>query len=364
MKRPAGPTQRPSGAREAHAAPGTSRAPEAGRSAAAGRPHAWEDRDYTADVIEFLKETHGNIRRDAQGDYFYNSVSTISLHFLLQSKLPAQEVLWRWYLYFDRGRSESIYRTIPPQDDEQFLAILGACDFRWDGEAVRESGLMFLRQHRAEAYLAIDEFLNMRMDAFRTMSDAELRGALTPKLTWSEVHLRKMIRRIQTQPLSPDQRHAVYGLFESDYIRATARHLIDEAATEAFWKAPPAELEALNGQFHQFARQMSEAAHRLGVYLSRDAFERLSGQRFRQEFGDFSGSKRGAGGGRPGGYRPSTTAVDSQFAVLGLALGATLQDVKAAYRDKVKQHHPDQGGEIQAFLRLQEAYEFLLTQVF
>lgn len=344
MKRPVNPSQR-SGS---------------GPKALGAKPRA--GRDYTAEVLEFLRETHGNIRRDSQGDYYYNSVSTISLHFLLQSKLPAQELLWRWYLYFDRGRAESIYRTIPPQDDEQFLAILRSCAFRWNEEAVQESGLMFLGQHRKEAYLALDEFITMRMDAYRTMSDAELRQVLTPRLTWSEVHLRKLIRRIQTQPLNADQRRAIYGLFESDYIRATARHLIDEAATEAFWKNPPAELESLNAQFHVFARQMSEASHRLGVYLSRDAFERMTGQRFRQEFGDFTGrARRGA---RGNGYRPGAQAVDSQLAVLGLAPGATLHDVKSAYREKVKQHHPDQGGEIQEFLRLQEAYEFLLTQVF
>jgi hypothetical protein len=236
-----------------------------------------------------------------------------------------------------------------------------SCAFRWDEAAVRESGLMFLRQHRVEAYLALEEFLTMRMDAFRTMTDRELREALTPKHTWSEVHLRKVIRRIQTQPLSADQRHGVYGLFESDYVRATARHIVDEASTEGFWKTPPPELESLNTQFHAFARQMSEAAHRLGVYLSRDAFERMSGQRSRQQHGDYTGKRAG---GKSGGYRPSTNAVETQFAVLGLVPGATLHDVKSAYREKVKQHHPDQGGEIQEFLRLQEAYEFLLTQVF
>jgi len=43
---------------------------------------------------------------------------------------------------------------------------------------------------------------------------------------------------------------------------------------------------------------------------------------------------------------------------------ATLAEVKAAYREKVKERHPDSGGSVPEFLRLQEAYEYLLTQVF
>jgi len=325
----------------------------------------WPDRDYTGDVLAFLRETHGNIRRDEAGDYYYNSVSTISLHFLLQSSLPAQEVLWRWYLHFDRGRSESIYQTLPPQRDEEFLAILESCAFRWDREAVRESGLVFLAEHRAEVYLALEEVLAMRMDAYRTLSDAELAEALTPKLTWSEAHLRRLLRLVQTQPLSADQRHAIYGLFESDYVRATARHLIDEAAGDAFWKQPPPELEGLAMQFAVFSRTLSESARRLGVYVSRQEFE---GAHAARGAGSFRGQRAGgfgAGNGRDrrfgGGER---TLAEGHFAALGLTAKANLADVKAAYRERVKQYHPDQGGTVQDFLRVQEAYEFLLTEVF
>ncbi|HUJ77025.1 MAG TPA: hypothetical protein VL359_19320, partial [bacterium] len=86
--------------------------------------NASPERSYTAAILKFLKEAHGNIRQDSEGDYYYNSVSTISLHFLLQTPLPGKEVLWRWYLHFDRGRAESVYQTLPPQRDEEFLAIL------------------------------------------------------------------------------------------------------------------------------------------------------------------------------------------------------------------------------------------------
>ena len=52
------------------------------------------------------------------------------------------------------------------------------------------------------------------------------------------------------------------------------------------------------------------------------------------------------------------------FGMLGLPSTATLEEVKTAYREKVKEHHPDQGGTVPEFIQLQEAYEFLLTEVF
>ena len=321
----------------------------------------WPDRDYTPDVLAFLRETHGNIRRDATGDYYYNSVSTISLHFLLQSTLPAQEVLWRWYLYFDRGRSESIYQTLPPQRDEEFLGILESCAFRWNRDIVRESGLVFLAEHRAEVFLALEDLLLMRMDAYRTLSDTELRTVLTPKLTWSDVHLRKLLRQAQTQPLTSDQRRAIYGLFESDYVRATARHLIDEASNELFWKQPPPELEGLALKFATFTRMLSESARRLGVYVTRQEFEGAGAYRAHSAAGKGRRGSPGSGSGNRAAHAPGAEA---RFAVLGLAPGATVADVKAAYRERVKQYHPDQGGSVESFLRVQEAYEYLLTEVF
>lgn len=44
------------------------------------------------------------------------------------------------------------------------------------------------------------------------------------------------------------------------------------------------------------------------------------------------------------------------YAELGLPAGASLDDVKSAYREKVKQVHPDQGGDENEFKRVREAY--------
>ena len=231
--------------------------------------------DYTPEILQFLGSVHGKIRQDDLGDYYYEDVSTISLHFLLSSRLPPKETLWSWYDYFDHECSESIYQTLPPLRDEAFLRILAGCAFRWDEETVRASGLVFLSQHRKAVYGAIEEFLTQRLEAHRELGDEALRAWLAPRHTWTEAHLRREVRRLQTRPFGREERQAVYRRLESDYLRATARHLLDEAATEAFWKHHPPELEALRGRFHALRGALAERAMRLGVYVTREAYERV-----------------------------------------------------------------------------------------
>ena len=339
----------------------------------------YSEKDYTHEVIEFLRSVHGNIRVNEDGDYYYGKVSTISLHFLLNSSLPPKEVLWGWYDYFDRERSESIYQTLPPLRDEAFLRVLHGCGFPWDPVAVRDSGLVFLSHHRNEVYLALEDFLTQRLEHHRDLEDAALREFLTPRNTYSEVHLRRQVRQLKTRPLSREERQEVYRRFGSDYLKATARQLVDEAAGEPFWKKPPPELEPLGARFKALTTAFREEAIRLGVYVTRDAYQRAGWQDAygraggRDDYGRAGGRDRSEGGQRgrrraSGGHHfrpaPSGVTLSQHFAVLGLSPSATLDDVKAAYREKVKAYHPDQGGSVPEFIRLQEAYEVLLTDVF
>jgi DnaJ-domain-containing protein 1 len=48
--------------------------------------------------------------------------------------------------------------------------------------------------------------------------------------------------------------------------------------------------------------------------------------------------------------------LEAAFAELGVRPGATPEEVKRAYRRKVKEVHPDQGGDEAAFQRVREAY--------
>ncbi len=57
--------------------------------------------------------------------------------------------------------------------------------------------------------------------------------------------------------------------------------------------------------------------------------------------------------GRGSGELPS----ESALAVLGLARGASLDDIKRAYRRRALETHPDRGGDSAEFQRVQRAYE-------
>jgi len=58
-------------------------------------------------------------------------------------------------------------------------------------------------------------------------------------------------------------------------------------------------------------------------------------------------------GGQEGG---ATTRVGTAFGRLGLSPTADADEVKAAYRRRVKDVHPDHGGDSESFKRLQDAY--------
>ncbi|MDE1993290.1 MAG: J domain-containing protein, partial [Rhizobiaceae bacterium] len=51
------------------------------------------------------------------------------------------------------------------------------------------------------------------------------------------------------------------------------------------------------------------------------------------------------------------------YEILGIGRDASEEQIKAAYRKKAKTAHPDSGGDVEAFGRLQKAYELLLDPV-
>jgi ferredoxin len=53
--------------------------------------------------------------------------------------------------------------------------------------------------------------------------------------------------------------------------------------------------------------------------------------------------------------------VESPFEVLGVSRGADAKEVEAAYRERVKDAHPDHGGSPEEFRRVRDAYEAIET---
>lgn len=56
-----------------------------------------------------------------------------------------------------------------------------------------------------------------------------------------------------------------------------------------------------------------------------------------------------------------TVKVNEYSEILGVNPGVSDEEIKKAYRQKSKIHHPDMGGNMHDFLRIQEAYENLIN---
>jgi DnaJ-domain-containing protein 1 len=90
---------------------------------------------------------------------------------------------------------------------------------------------------------------------------------------------------------------------------------------------------------------------------------RAAGTRSQQRNGsrtrsDRRSTDRESGGSAPGGVDPARWAA---YQELGLGWGASREAIKKAHRRLVKQHHPDMGGEAEAFRRVNAAYQLLMA---
>jgi len=72
---------------------------------------------------------------------------------------------------------------------------------------------------------------------------------------------------------------------------------------------------------------------------------------------DASGAESGTG---TGVEERTADRTEAAYEVLGLEPGAGPEAVRAAYRERVKDAHPDTpGGSAEEFIRVREAYEYL-----
>jgi len=124
-------------------------------------------------------------------------------------------------------------------------------------------------------------------------------------------------------------------------------------ATYAFWYQSSGTLR----ERLRRSRQAGTGSDRAGAGFgpgARERFESARGQRARQEWE----RRRGADGRRPG-PQSGGMSPDEAYRRLGLEAGADESEVQRAYREKVKEVHPDRGGDEETFRKVNEAYEML-----
>jgi hypothetical protein len=98
----------------------------------------------------------------------------------------------------------------------------------------------------------------------------------------------------------------------------------------------------------------------------RAGFESARGQRAREAWERRQRQQRAGGGARGGGRRdragpqqsPSLSKAEA-YRCLGVEPGADEAAVTRAYRERVKEVHPDRGGDEETFKKVTEAYETL-----
>jgi hypothetical protein len=125
-----------------------------------------------------------------------------------------------------------------------------------------------------------------------------------------------------------------------------------------------AEAEATARQEATARSRAAEAAAGGNSRFAEEARRRVAEERRRAEAGRRAagrGATAGPGGaGRRGDPRPdSEMARREAFDALGLDSDASQEQIKSAYRERVKEVHPDSGGDEESFKRVNRAYETL-----
>ena len=104
--------------------------------------------------------------------------------------------------------------------------------------------------------------------------------------------------------------------------------------------------------FIYYKRQDDASARLIEAYLDRTS------PTWRARYGPDGAPKQDAytAGARPGGPMSKSEALR----LLGLTLGATPDEVRAAHRRKLQEHHPDRGGDPDTAARINQARDVLL----
>jgi hypothetical protein len=135
----------------------------------------------------------------------------------------------------------------------------------------------------------------------------------------------------------------------------------DSDPDDPFWSDDPEDWE---DPWEWEATDPEEAAAGRGRWWERSGSGAADGSRRWSGWSDRTDGSRDAEDGHtfPGGEDRGPTLAEA-YETLGLEAGADLDAVREAYRERVKETHPDRGGDPEAFIRVREAYERLREEI-
>ena len=139
------------------------------------------------------------------------------------------------------------------------------------------------------------------------------------------------------------------------------------AVRAAFALYGPSASEWLSDEPRRVVQELLRRLERLESRGTESAHARSTGGEKRRTTAAGSGANHsggyGSGAGEPGQARQarrSTNPHQAALEQLGLESGASREAIKRAYRRLAKQHHPDLGGDGEAFRALEAAYRLLM----
>ena len=137
------------------------------------------------------------------------------------------------------------------------------------------------------------------------------------------------------------------------------------AVRAAFAVYGPSALEWLSDEPLRVVEELLQRVEQLQRRRSGGRQQRRKGTRTENYSGDSGSSERrwASQGAKSSGAKAGNPADPRQQALelLGLERGASLQAIKRAYRRLAKAHHPDLGGDVERFHRLDAAYRLLIA---
>lgn len=248
-------------------------------------------------------------------------------------------------------------------DPEHLERLMGTMVL--DSEKIIQSGNIFSRKHLQRLQLDIHNQLKDNLHRF-SISLPSLKSAIEAKYKTQppSTTILEILEPIAT--LSDASVAQILENFESPYLREAASHYIEKmqdshqlfqgSLADRFPGCFEGEWE-WDRLFETLKRKIYHFAKSKGLYQSPEEWK----EHLRSEVKNrFNSAQKSSG---PAPRRGGSTTKTSCFQILGIEETDDLEKIRTVYRQLVKVHHPDQGGDPEFFRSLNLAYTTLVSDL-